>query len=57
MKRYKKSTMNTQEREIFRIPAAWVLSCAVQLAKGQISFLVNGPIPGSRKMADLRVGV
>jgi hypothetical protein len=40
MKRYKKSTMNTQEREIFRIPAAWAL------AKGQISFLVNVPIPG-----------
>jgi hypothetical protein len=26
MKRYKKSTMNTQEREVFHIPAAWALS-------------------------------
>jgi hypothetical protein len=25
MKRYKKSAMNTQEREIFHIPAAWAL--------------------------------
>jgi hypothetical protein len=32
--------MNTQEREIFHIPAAWAL------AKGQISFLANVLISG-----------